>query len=462
MAQSFSRRTFYLVLADIVVITTAVLEALVLRLDYAGARSYLTEDDGWVRIIPIVFIGMIALYFYDLYDFVIISDRRELMLRAVQALGAAWLALALVYYFVPFLEIGRGTAVYTIAFSLVLLLCLRASIHFLLGHPEIGEKVLIVGNGQLAVDTAKAITRRVDAGYRIAGFISSDFQNVKRRLPSARNLGSLDDMEMVVEREKINSIVINAQELNGSFPAEALLRMRLAGGVTVEEFPSFFERVTARIHLGMFHPSWVIFSHHVPNTQFKTIFREAFYRLLAFVGLILSLPIAAVTAVLIKLESNGPVLYSQERVGRHGRRIKVIKFRSMKVDAEKDGNAVWAKKNDSRVTRIGKIIRTIRVDEIPQFWSILKGDMSFIGPRPERPQFVAMLAKEIPFYEHRHLVQPGLTGWAQIKYPYGSSIEDARRKLEYDLYYVKNQTIFLDVVILFETIKTILFGRGAR
>jgi len=281
-------------------------------------------------------------------------------------------------------------------------------------------------------------------------------------LPSARNLGSLDDMEMVVEREKINSIVINAQELNGSFPAEALLRMRLAGGVTVEEFPSFFERVTARIHLGMFHPSWVIFSHHVPNTQFKTIFREAFYRLLAFVGLILSLPIAAVTAVLIKLESNGPVLYSQERVGRHGRRIKVIKFRSMKVDAEKDGNAVWAKKNDSRVTRIGKIIRTIRVDEIPQFWSILKGDMSFIGPRPERPQFVAMLAKEIPFYEHRHLVQPGLTGWAQIKYPYGSSIEDARRKLEYDLYYVKNQTIFLDVVILFETIKTILFGRGAR
>ena len=462
MAQSFSRRTFYLVLADIVVITTAVLEALVLRLDYAGARSYLTEDDGWVRIIPIVFIGMIALYFYDLYDFVIISDRRELMLRAVQALGAAWLALALVYYFVPFLEIGRGTAVYTIAFSLVLLLCLRASIHFLLGHPEIGEKVLIVGNGQLAVDTAKAITRRVDAGYRIAGFISSDFQNVKRRLPSARNLGSLDDMEMVVEREKINSIVINAQELNGSFPAEALLRMRLAGGVTVEEFPSFFERVTARIHLGMFHPSWVIFSHHVPNTQFKTIFREAFYRLLAFVGLILSLPIAAVTAVLIKLESNGPVLYSQERVGRHGRRIKVIKFRSMKVDAEKDGNAVWAKKNDSRVTRIGKIIRTIRVDEIPQFWSILKGDMSFIGPRPERPQFVAMLAKEIPFYEHRHLVQPGLTGWAQIIYPYGSSIEDARRKLEYDLYYVKNQTIFLDVVILFETIKTILFGRGAR
>jgi len=431
-------------------------------LDYAGARSYLTEDDGWVRIIPIVFIGMIALYFYDLYDFVIISDRRELMLRAVQALGAAWLALALVYYFVPFLEIGRGTAVYTIAFSLVLLLCLRASIHFLLGHPEIGEKVLIVGNGQLAVDTAKAITRRVDAGYRIAGFISSDFQNVKRRLPSARNLGSLDDMEMVVEREKINSIVINAQELNGSFPAEALLRMRLAGGVTVEEFPSFFERVTSRIHLGMFHPSWVIFSHHVPNTQFKTIFREAFYRLLAFVGLILSLPIAAVTAVLIKLESNGPVLYSQERVGRHGRRIKVIKFRSMKVDAEKDGNAVWAKKNDSRVTRIGKIIRTIRVDEIPQFWSILKGDMSFIGPRPERPQFVAMLAKEIPFYEHRHLVQPGLTGWAQIKYPYGSSIEDARRKLEYDLYYVKNQTIFLDVVILFETIKTILFGRGAR
>ena len=407
-------------------------------------------------------ISLAALYIYDLYDFVVISNRRELMLRAIQALGSAWLSMALLYYLVPYLEIGRGTAVYSIAFSLVLLLCLRAALHFLLGHPEIGEKILIVGDGELAVDTAKAVTKRIDAGYRIAGFISSDFDNVRRSIPDARSLGSLDDMESVVETERINSIVINTQQLNGSFPTEALLRMRLAGGVTIEEFPSFFERVTARIHLGMFHPSWVIFSHRSPDTQLKAKAREIFYRILAMIGLVLSAPIAAITAILIKIESEGPILYRQERVGKDGHLIEVIKFRSMRVDAEKNGAAVWARPNDDRVTRVGRIIRKIRVDELPQFWTILKGDMSFIGPRPERPQFVEMLAREVPFYEHRHLVHPGLTGWAQIKYPYGASIEDARRKLEYDLYYIKNQSIALDVIILFETIKTILFGRGAR
>lgn len=462
MAQGFSRRTLYLILADVVVIVTAVLGALVLRLNVAGASSYLVDADGWVRLVPIVLVSLVALYLYDLYDFLVISNRRELMLRAVQALGSSWLTLALVYYFVPYLEIGRGTAVYSIAFSLVLLLSLRAALHFLLGHPEIGEKVLIVGDGELAVDTAMAVAKRVDAGYRIAGFISSDFDAVKNSFPDARSLGSLDNMESVVENERINAIVINTQQLNGSFPTDALLRMRLAGGVTIEEFPSFFERVTARIHLGMFHPSWVIFSHRSPDTQFKALAREIFYRFLALIGLVLSFPIAVITAILIKLESKGPVLYRQERVGKNGRLIEVIKFRSMRVDAEKPGDAVWARTNDDRVTRVGRIIRKIRVDEIPQFWSILKGDMSFIGPRPERPQFVELLATEIQFYEHRHLVHPGLTGWAQIKYPYGASVEDARRKLEYDLYYIKNQSIVLDVIILFETIKTILFGRGAR
>ncbi len=462
MAQGISRRTFYLILADMVVIVTAVLAALLLRLGPDGSSTYLAESDGWIRLIPIVLVSLVALYLYDLYDFVVISNRRELMLRAIQALGSSWLAMALLYYFVPYLEIGRGTAIYSIAFSLFLLLFLRAALHFLLGHPEIGEKVLIVGDGELAVDTARAVTKRVDAGYRIAGFISSDFDALKRRLPDARSLGSLEDMENVVESERINSIVINTQQLNGSFPTEALLRMRLSGGVTIEEFPSFFERVTARIHLGMFHPSWVIFSQRSHDTQLKAAAREVFYRFLALIGLVVSSPIVLVTAILIKLESKGPILYRQERVGKDGRLIEVIKFRSMRVDAEKNGDAVWARPNDDRVTRVGRIIRKIRVDEIPQFWSILKGDMSFIGPRPERPHFVEMLATEIPFYEHRHLVHPGLTGWAQIKYPYGASIEDARRKLEYDLYYIKNQSIVLDVIILFETIKTILFGRGAR
>jgi lipopolysaccharide/colanic/teichoic acid biosynthesis glycosyltransferase len=183
------------------------------------------------------------------------------------------------------------------------------------------------------------------------------------------------------------------------------------------------------------------------------------HRGVALVGAILSLPVAVLTAILIKLDSRGPVLYRQERVGKNGQPFTLMKFRSMRTDAEKDG-PIWASQTDDRATRVGRIIRKIRVDEIPQFWNILKGEMNFVGPRPERPHFVSQLAEEIPFYEQRHLIQPGLTGWAQIKYPYGASIEDARQKLQYDLYYIKNQSLLLDAVILFETVKTILFGRG--
>jgi lipopolysaccharide/colanic/teichoic acid biosynthesis glycosyltransferase len=184
--------------------------------------------------------------------------------------------------------------------------------------------------------------------------------------------------------------------------------------------------------------------------------------LLGLTGLILSLPIGVVTAALVKIDSKGPVFYKQERVGKNGKPFNVVKFRSMRTDAEKNGEPIWAKSNDERVTRVGRIIRVIRVDEIPQFWNIIKGEMSFVGPRPERPHFVAQLAKEIPYYEHRHLVTPGLTGWAQIKYPYGGSVDDARQKLQYDLYYIKNQTLALDFVVVFETVKTVLFGRGGR
>jgi exopolysaccharide biosynthesis polyprenyl glycosylphosphotransferase len=211
----------------------------------------------------------------------------------------------------------------------------------------------------------------------------------------------------------------------------------------------------------MIRPSWLIFSGRGRQARLSSIARALVHRGVALVGGIVSLPIALLTAVLIKLESKGPVLYRQERVGRNGRPFTIMKFRSMRVDAEKDG-PVWAQTSDDRTTRVGRVIRKMRVDEIPQFWNILKGEMNFVGPRPERPHFVKQLAEEIPFYEQRHLIPPGLTGWAQIKYPYGASIEDARQKLQYDLYYIKNQSLILDAMILFETVKTILFGRGGR
>ena len=275
-------------------------------------------------------------------------------------------------------------------------------------------------------------------------------------------LGSANDLEEIIKKEKIDRVVIAVRERRGTFPTETLLKMSLAGDVNIEECTSFFERVTGQVHIDMLRPSWLIFAGRKRDTRFTVAFRDLIHRSLALIGLILSFPIALITAILIKLESKGPIFYRQERVGLNGKVFKVIKFRSMRSDAEKDGKPVWATADDERTTRVGKIIRKIRVDEIPQFWNIIKGEMSFVGPRPERPHFVAQLAEEIPFYEHRHLVAPGLTGWAQIKYPYGASVEDARHKLQYDLFYIKNQSLALDFVIVFETVKTVIFSKGGR
>ncbi len=267
-------------------------------------------------------------------------------------------------------------------------------------------------------------------------------------------------MAEIVSREGVNRIVVSMGERRGQFPTQQLLDLSLSGDVAIEECASFYERLTGRVSLDMLRPSWLIFSGRGRQARLSGALRTFMHRFAALAGFVLSLPLALLTAVLIKLESPGPVFYTQERVGKNGRPFRLYKFRSMRTDAEKDG-PVWAGKDgDARVTRVGRVIRKIRLDEIPQFWNILRGEMNFVGPRPERPHFVRQLAEEIPFYEQRHLIPPGLTGWAQIKYPYGASVEDARQKLQYDLYYIKNQSLVLDAVILFETVKTILFGRG--
>ena len=272
-------------------------------------------------------------------------------------------------------------------------------------------------------------------------------------------IGLTSELGALVRRESIDRIVVAIGDGRGRFPTQELLRLSLSGDVTIEESASFYERLTGRVLLDMIRPSWLIFSSRGRRARISEIACVAMHRTVAFIGAILSLPIAIVTAILIRIDSRGPVLYKQERVGKNGRTFTLMKFRSMRVDAEKDG-PVWAQTDDQRMTRVGRVIRKIRVDEIPQFWNILRGDMNFVGPRPERPHFIAQLAQEIPYYEQRHLIAPGLTGWAQIKYPYGASIEDARQKLQYDLYYIKKQSLTLDATIMFETIKTILFGRG--
>ncbi len=459
-ATRFSPRIFWLILADAAILYLGVILAMYLRLGTAGSAYELDEKNGWVKIAVASGVCLLILYFYDLYDYIVMTNRRELMLRLVQALGIAWTLLAIVFYFVPPLLIGRGASVISVPLVLVLLLGWRMCIHTLTGHPDIGEKILVVGTGQTALDTAEAVWERRDAGYRIVGFISENGAKPQDKLGQSVILGKGPDLENVIRQEKVDRVVIAVRERRGAFPTEALLRMSLAGDVSIEECTSFFERITGKVHVDMLRPSWLIFAGRRRDSPVKLVVRELFHRVLALIGLIVSLPIAMLTALLIKIESRGPIFYKQERVGKNGRLFNVIKFRSMKTDAEADGTPVWALSNDKRVTYVGKVIRKLRIDEVPQFWNILKGEMNFVGPRPERPHFVKQLATEISYYEHRHLVAPGLTGWAQIKYPYGASVSDAIQKLQYDLYYIKNQSLTLDMVIVFETVKTVLFGKG--
>jgi sugar transferase (PEP-CTERM system associated) len=450
-----------LLLAEAALVCGAIIGAVYLRVGVAGAPYELIERHGYLKAGLATVFCLAAFYLFDLYDFVVMHDRQALVLRLVQALGLAWMALALSFYVYPQLMLGRGVSLIALPMALSLMVGWRISIHWILGHPDFGERILIVGSGNLAVEVARQVLDRPDAGYRIVGFIGTDAELLGKSLINPRVIGLTGDLDEIVKREGIDRIIVAMGERRGQLPTDKLLKLSLSGDVSIEEGATFYERVTGRVSLNMFRPSWLIFTGRGRQVRLAAITRTAVHRLVALTGVILSLPLVLLTAILIKLDSRGPVFYRQERIGKNGRPFMLTKFRSMKVDAEKAG-PVWASKRDCRTTRVGRIIRKIRVDEIPQFWNILRGEMNFVGPRPERPHFVAQLAQEIPYYEQRHLIAPGLTGWAQIKYPYGASIEDAREKLQYDLFYIKNHSLFLDGIILFETVKIILLGRGAQ
>ena len=458
-ASRFNTRTILLLLVEAMLLFGGVVIAVYVRLGAVEAEETLIQRNGFYKAALATVFCLASFYLFDLYDFVVMFDRRELVLRMLQALGLAWIALAITFYALPQTMIGRGVSLISLPLALLMMMGWRLTIHWVLGHPELGERILIVGSGPFAVEIARETLGRPDAGFRVVGFVDSDPQLVGKSLINPKVIGLTSELASLVKNQSIDRLVVAIGDRRGQFPTHELLRLSLSGDVSIEESASFYERLTGRVLLDMIRPSWLIFSSRGRRARLNEFGRAVMNRTVALIGALLSLPVAIITALLVKLDSRGPVLYKQERVGKNGRTFTLMKFRSMRVDAEKDG-PVWAKTDDERMTRFGRIIRKIRIDEIPQFWNILRGDMNFIGPRPERPHFVAQLAEEILYYEQRHLVSPGLTGWAQIKYPYGASIEDAKRKLEYDLYYIKNQSLSLDATIMFETIKTILFGRG--
>lgn len=416
---------------------------------------------GWQRLLLLTLIVQAAFYLFDLYDLNMIRQRAVLALRISQAFGLSAVALALIFYAWPQTQLGRGVMLFSLLLMATVMTGWRLLAMWLLGHPRLAERILILGSERSAVELAREILERRSDGYEVVGFLGNDRQLVGRSLINPRVIGTIEEIEEITKEHRVDRIVVALEDRRGRLPIDPLLNLRLCGRVSVEESASFYERLTGKIETERMEPSRLIYADQGRWAPLYRRGRRLVEIVLAFFGLIAALPLMAAVAIAIRLDSRGPIFYTQERVGLYNSRFRIIKFRSMRVDAEPDG-PVWAGASDSRVTRVGRFIRKTRIDELPQLINVLRGEMSLIGPRPERPEFVAQLDRLIPYYSQRHLVKPGVTGWAQVCYPYGASFEDAQQKHQYDLYYIKNQSPVLDLIILFETVRIILFGRFAH
>jgi sugar transferase (PEP-CTERM system associated) len=416
-------------------------------------------DSLW-KIALVTIVCQLCLYYNDFYDLTLVHSNRELIVRLLQAVGAASIVLAALYFTVPALMIGDGIFVSALFVFLVGILGWRLLFNRLTGSLKLQERILVVGTGDTARKVARQILDQHDFAYSVVGFIDDDPSRVGERIVNPAVIGTPADIPALIARHEIDRIVVGMSDRRGKLPVEQLLRAKMAG-VRVEDATTTYERVTGKILIDDLRPSWLIFSDGFRVSRATRWMKRSIDLTLSVALAIASFPLMVLTAIAIWLESGRPVLYRQERVGENGRTFTLCKFRSMRTDAEKGGTPIWARDGDDRITRVGGVIRKTRLDELPQLWNVFKGDMSFVGPRPERPYFVEELAREIPFYQQRHAVKPGLTGWAQVKYRYGSSLEDAMEKLRYDLYYIKHLSVFFDLTIVFDTVKVVLFRKGA-
>ncbi|UZK65666.1 TIGR03013 family XrtA/PEP-CTERM system glycosyltransferase [Sphingomonas sp. M1-B02] len=379
--------------------------------------------------------------------------------RLIVAISLGVIGLSVLYFMIPEISFWRSNLLYAMTASILLLIFLRILLGKTLGSQAFKRRIVVLGAGPRAA-RLKLLAKTPGAGFAVVGYVSMSEAN--RVIPEAIARDAIYNLADHVVLLNASEVVLALEERRNALPLKDLLRVKTTG-VHVNEISTFLERETGRVDLDSVNPSWLIFSDGFSSGRMvSSAFKRLFDISASLLLLVLMLPVILVTAVLIRLESKGPAFYRQRRVGLFGQGFDVIKLRSMRQDAEIGGKAVWAEKDDPRITRVGRIIRKTRIDELPQCWSVLKGEMSFVGPRPERPQFVEDLEQKLPYYAERHMVKPGITGWAQINYPYGASIEDSRQKLEYDLFYAKNYSPFLDILILLQTIRVVLFPEGAR
>ncbi len=426
---------------------------------FKGTNIFIIDFSDCVRqALVVTLIFQLCLYFFDLYDLSREISPSDTVTRIFQAFGFGCIGLAVVYYLLPDLLIT--TQVFWACFILICLavMSLRAIYFYVLRKRLFVQVIIIIGTGKLATDIAIEVEGKSDSGYKILGFIGKEEPGFNPN--KAPIFGVLEDLSDSLISEKVDRIVVAPDDRRGTIPVQTLIQCKMRG-IVMDQGVAFYEQITGKILVERLDPSWIFFSEGFGFSRWKRSLKRMLDLSLSLPMLIASIPILLVSALIIKLESSGPVFYQQERIGEHSSTFKLIKLRSMCQDAEKNG-AVWASVNDDRVTRFGAFMRKTRIDELPQLWNVLKGEMSLVGPRPERPIFVDKLIKIIPYYDIRHATKPGVTGWAQVCYPYGASTEDALRKLEYDLYYLKNSTVPLDLFIIFKTVKTVLFGKGGR
>ncbi len=443
-------RTLVLLGGELVLLFASFVAAAVIRLG-ADSELMLRYEGGLVKLLVIALIGILSAYYFDLYSPQNLPSKNETYFRLLMVFGTLSFLLSMAEYLIPGVSVGRGVFTLGMILAVFSVLCWRGMYVWLLSKPFLREQVYVLGSGAKAEKFVEAIRNRTDLGLDIVGWTGAN-----NSLETYENLtvgiGNL-------MQKQIPRVVVAVSDRRGTLPVRDLLELRLKG-VRVEDSAMLLEKITGKISIDDLRPSAMIFAEGFKLNEGILLGRRL-VSILVSLGILLALaPILPFVILAIKLTSPGPIFFSQIRVGRNGKNFRLYKFRTMRQDAEAKTGAVWAQQNDPRITPVGKFLRKTRLDEIPQLWNVVRGDMGFVGPRPERPEFVQWLVEAIPYYHLRHIIRPGLTGWAQVKYQYGASLEETKEKLQYDLYYAKHMCLALDLLIIFETVKTVILRRG--
>ena len=449
----YSTRTLVLLLCEALIVSGSFLLATTYLI---GSDTYiaLMYENGLLKIGVVTVLTLLLSYYFDLYEPQRISERWEIYFRLLLVLSVISFFLAGFVYFFPELDIGPNVFVVGVSILAIALVIWRRAYEWVVGLAVFRERVYVLGSGKRARTLIEMLRTRRDAGMEVVNVDGEEASHGSLE-SFAADLRSFRNAKASIDR-----IVVAMEDRRGSMPVRELLDLRLRG-VVIEDASALMERLSGKLPLDGLNPSSLIFTDGFKVKASQQIVRRLVSIAVSFIGLVICLPFIPFIILAVRLSSPGPIFFRQTRVGLRGQLFSVVKFRTMRQDAEAKG-AVWATKNDPRVTSLGRFMRKTRLDEIPQLWNVLRGEMGFVGPRPERPEFVQWLTTAIPFYDLRHLIRPGITGWAQVRYQYGASLEETKQKLEYDLYYVKHLSLGLDLLIMFETIKTIVLRRGAQ